>query len=487
MQPLLRVRTASILLAGVCLSACTSLTIAPDYNRPAAPIADALPYAQDRSTDIASLVSWRDVFSDPALQALIETALENNRDLRVATLNVERARALYRIQRADSLPSVTASGDYSRQRFGENASTGFAGAPSSGSGSITIEQFSATAGVSAYELDLFGRVRSLNRQALETYFATDEARKAAQIALVSEVASAYLQLAADRELLALARNTFKSQQTSRELTQQLVDNGVGNDLDVQRARTSIERARADAASLEAQVARDENALRLLLGSAAVPEAADAAAIDSVDLQRDIPVGVRSEILLGRPDVLAAENLLKAANANIGAARAAFFPRILLTASAGTASADLNDLFSAGTGVWSFAPSINVPIFTGGRNRAQLRAAKIDRDIAQTEYEQAIQAAFRDVADALATRSTINERISATENLADASAKTYALAESRFRNGVDDYLAVLDAQRADYAARQELVGARLAEAANVIAIYRALGDGFETKDERAASN
>ncbi|MEQ8936379.1 MAG: efflux transporter outer membrane subunit, partial [Amphiplicatus sp.] len=470
MPSLLLSRAASILLAGASLSACTTLTMAPDYDRPDAPIAESLPYADDGSPETAPLVSWRAVFTDPALQKLIETALDNNRDLRVATLNVERARALYRIQRADSLPSISASGDYSRQRFGENASTGFAGAPSSGSGPVTIEQFSATAGVSAYELDLFGRVRSLNRQALETYFASDEARKAAQISLVAEVANAYLQLAADRELLSLARDTFESQQASRDLTQQLVDNGVGNDLDVQRARTSIERARADAASLEAQVARDENALRLLLGSAQAPDATDAVAIDSVGLQRDIPVGVKSEILLGRPDVLAAENRLKAANANIGAARAAFFPRILLTASAGTASAELNDLFSGGTGVWSFAPSISVPLFTGGRNRAQLAAAKVDRDIARAEYEQAIQAAFRDVADALATRNTISERISATENLADASAKTYALAEARFRNGVDDYLAVLDAQRADYAARQELVGARLAEAANVIAIY-----------------
>ncbi|MEQ8178293.1 MAG: efflux transporter outer membrane subunit, partial [Amphiplicatus sp.] len=240
----------------------------------------------------------------------------------------------------------------------------------------------------------------------------------------------------------------------------------------------IERARADASNLEAQVARDENALRLLLGSAQAPEVEDAVTIASVELQRDIPVGISSEILLDRPDIRAAENRLKAANANIGAARAAFFPRILLTASAGTASAELNDLFSGGTGVWSFAPSVSVPLFTGGRNRAQLSSAKIDRDIAKAEYEQAIQAAFRDIADALATRSTINERINATENLADASAKTYALAEARFRNGVDDYLAVLDAQRADYAARQELVGARLAEAANIIAIYRALGDGFE---------
>lgn len=454
--------------------------MAPKYERPSAPIADTLPYAEDRSEETASHISWRIVFTDPVLQGLIETALANNRDLRVAALNVERARALYRVQRADSLPTVAASGDYSRQRLGENASIGIAGAPSTpGTGPIKIEQFSVSAGVSAYELDLFGRVRSLNRQALETYLATDEARKAAEISLVAEVANAYLQLAADRELLSLARDTFSSQQKSLELTTQLVKNGVGNDLDVQRARTSIERARADAATSQAQVERDENALRLLLGTV-LPETQDAGDLGAVDIRREIPVGVSSDVLLDRPDVLAAENRLKAANANIGAARAAFFPRILLTASAGTASAELSDLFSGGTGVWSFAPSVSIPIFTGGRNRAQLGAAKIDREIAQAEYERAIQTAFREVADALATRRTIGERLDATINLADASAKTYALAEARFRNGVDDYLAVLDAQRADYAARRELVAARLDEAANVIALYRALGGEFDAR-------
>lgn len=465
------------LLAPVLLSGCTSLTMAPDYDRPAAPVAERLPYAQDRAEETASLVSWRDVFVDPELRRLIAEALANNRDLRVATLNVERARALYRIQRADSLPTVTASGDYSRQRIGENASIG-AGIPSAEAEPIKFEQFSASAGVSAYELDLFGRVRSLNRQALETYFATEEARRAAEIALIAEVAGAYLTLAADRELLALAEDTLASRQESLDLTRSLVENGVGTALDVQRARTSIERARADAAALKAQVARDENALRLLVGAPAPPESDEARSIDAVSLDREIPVGVRSDILLGRPDIRAAESRLKAANANIGAARAAFFPRILLTANAGTVSAELSDLFSGGTGVWSFAPSVSVPIFTGGRTRAQLAAAKVDRDIARAEYEGAIQTAFREVADALATRRTINERMDATENLADASAQTFALAESRFRNGVDDYLAVLDAQREDYAARQELVAVRLAEAASVVDLFRAFAGGFD---------
>ncbi len=459
--------------AAVTLSACASM--APGYERPASPVPASV---GEQSGDRSTLLSWRDVFVDPALRALIEEALLNNRDLRVAALNVERARALHRIQRAESFPAIGASADYFRQRTGENAISRGLGAPV-GAGPSIFEQYSVNAGVSAYELDLFGRVRSLNREALERYFAVDGTRKAAAIALIAEVANAYLRLAADRELLGLAGETFESRRQSLDLTIELVENGLGNGLDVERARTLVERARADAAALKAQVARDENALRLLVGASAPTSVHAVDAIAEVELRRAAPTGVRSDILLGRPDILSAEHLLRAANANIGAARAAFFPRILLTASAGTASADLDDLFSAGTGVWSFAPSISVPIFTGGRNRASLAGAKIDRDIAAAQYEGAIQTAFREVADALATRRTIGERVEATENLANAAARTFDLADARFRNGVDDYLAVLDAQREDYTARQELVGARLAEAANVIELYRALGgDGAE---------
>lgn len=465
-------KTAAALLASVSLSACVSM--APDYQRPEAPVPDAVSYTPDDSQTPAQLLSWRDIFPDPRLQALIETALENNRDLRVSTLNVERARALYRIQRADSLPNVTASGDYSRQRLGPNATTGIAGTQTGGGNAIITERFSVSAAVSSYELDLFGRVRSLNRRALDTYFATQEAQKAARVALIAEVANTYLRLSADNELLALAYDTIKSQQESLNLTTQLVENGAGTDLDIQRARTAIERARADAATLEAQVAQDKNALQLLLGASTLPDAPPARRIDDIALLRNVPTGIRSDVLLARPDVLSAENSLKAANANIGAARAAFFPRILLTGSAGTTSSELSNLFSGGTGVWSFAPSISVPIFTGGRNRAQLAAAKVDRKIAQADYEKAIQTAFREVADALATRSTIDKRLTATENLAETTSKVYDLSNARFRNGVDDYLSVLDAQRNDYAARQELVSVQLAEAASVVALYRALG-------------
>lgn len=469
---LAKIRAAALLAAASALSACA--TMAPKYKQPEAPVESALPFGESDDGAGAALLDWRSAIDNETLRGLIETALENNRDLRIATLNVERARALYRVQRADSFPTIDAQGAYSRQRIGENATTGTLGAGAARSEPVTIERFSASAGLSAYELDLFGRVRSLNRKALETYFATDDARNSAEISLVAEVANAYFQFIADRRLLSIARDTAESQKASLDLTRQLVDNGLGNDLDVQRAQTSVQRARADAAALEAQIGRDENALRLLLSVSELPDLSAAGSDGELAAPFAAPAGVSSEILLHRPDVLAAERRLKAANANIGAARAAFFPRILLTASAGTASAQLSDLFSGGTGVWSFAPSISVPIFTGGRNRAQLAGARIDRDIAVSEYEKAIQAAFRDVADALATRSTLDVRLDATEKLASAAAKTYELADARFQNGVDDYLAVLDAQRSDYAAKQELVLLRLEAAANAIGIYRAFG-------------
>lgn len=473
-----RLKTASAVALAAVLTGCTSLTMAPDYERPDAPVAEAFPYSDAAAEAAPKLAGWRAVVTDPTLATLIETALENNRDLRVAVLNVERARALYRVQRSDSLPSINAEGSYLRQRIGENASIGAASAAGGGGRTepLTIEQYSAQGAVSAYELDLFGRVRSLNREALETYFATEEARRSAEISLVAEVASAYFQLLADRDRQQIAQDTVKSQQDSLNLTKELVDNGLGNALDVQRVETSVQRARADAAALEAQIRRDENALRLLLGTGLPSGLNDTPSLSEIDVPAAAPAGLSSDVLLARPDVLASERRLRAANANIGAARAAFFPRILLTASAGATSSELGDLFSGGTGVWSFAPSVSLPIFTGGRNLAQLSGAKIDRDIAVSEYEQSIQAAFRDVADVLATNATLAERMDATQKLADAAAATFELADARFQNGVDDYLAVLDAQRADYAAQQELVLLKLEAATNAVEIYRAFA-GF----------
>ena len=466
--------SAFLMAAAAMLSACA--TMAPSYERPDAPVAAAVG-DEASGKDAQALIAWRDVFTDPTLQALIETALENNRDLRVATLNVERARAQFRVQRANSVPSIDATGGYTRQRVGPNASTGVAGATVTDGDPVVIEQWRAGGAVSSYELDLFGRVRSLNNKALESYFATEETRKAAQISLIAEVASAYSQLAATRELLMIARDTVDSQEQSLALTTQRRDNGIGTEVDVLRAVNSLETARADAAALESQAAQAENALRLLLGVRQLPSL-EIASTSDISIAADLPAGAPSSLLLERPDVMAAERTLQAANANIGAARAAFFPRILLTANAGSASAELSDLFSGGTKTWTFAPTITLPIFTGGANLAQLKAAKVDRDIALAEYESAIQSAFRDAADALAARATIRRQLEARQRLADAAAKTYDLTEARYRSGVDDYLSVLDAQRSDYSARNALVSTRLNDLLSIIDLYRALG-GYDS--------
>lgn len=467
-------KAGTALAISALIAGCASTTMAPDYQRPPSPAPGAIPFSEASGLP-ARLADWRAFATDPALAALIRTALQNNRDLRIAALNVERARAGLRVERSGLLPSVSAEGDYFRQRIGPDASIGIPGAAGSArQDPIVIEQFSATGAVSAYELDLFGRVRSLTRSALESWLATEEAQRSAEIALIAEVSGAYFRLVADRELLAIARDTLNSQLESRDLIARRVEDGIGTDLDLQRAQTLVERARADEAALMARIAQDENALVLLAGSPLPEGLPIAGALGAVQLPEPAPGGLTSALLLNRPDVLAAERTLKAANANIGAARAAFFPRILLTASAGSTSSELAGLFSGGAGVWNFAPSISLPIFTGGRNRAQLAGAKIDREIAVNRYELAVQSAFRDVANALATRATIDERLNATQRLADSASRVHDLATARFENGVDDYLDVLDAQRSDYAARSELVGVKLAALTNAVDIYRALG-------------
>ncbi|MBB4659512.1 efflux transporter outer membrane subunit [Parvularcula dongshanensis] len=485
-------RKTILLLAATALAGCVSLD--PSYDRPDAPVPEAASYGLEGPTVTDAGLGWREVFQEPELAALIEAALENNRTLRQAALDVERARALYRIQRADSLPNIAASGAYSRDHYGSNASAGAFGTPvvtgdgetdgggeATGGQSFTIERYSATAGISAFELDLFGRLRSLNRQALEAYFATDAARRSTEVALVSAVAESYLQLAADRELLAIARSTVDNQAEALDLTTRRFEGGVGTEVDRQRVLLSIERARIDAAALAAQVRIDENALRLLVGLPQLPTVDDSATIGDVALRRELPAAVPSSVLLGRPDVLAAEHRLLASNADIGAARASFFPRLSLTATGGTSSTELDALFGSGTGFWSFSPQVTLPIFAGGGLRGNLGRAKAERAQAQAAYEYAIQTAFREVADALATRATIADRIEATDRLADAAALTLNLAERRYEAGVEDYLSVLDAQREDYTARRERVAARLIEAGNVVALYRALG-GLAPEEE-----
>lgn len=467
---------ATLLVSVLCaLVLCAGCSLMPAYQRPAAPVAAQFPgqAAAPAEASVAAELGWQDLFVDARLRELIGLALTNNRDLRVAALNIEKARALYGVQRAATLPTVNASASGSGSRIAADQSA-------TGSAMVT-HGYSASVGLSAYELDLFGRVRSLNEQALQTFLAREETRRSTHISLVAEVASAYLTLAADQDRLRLARETLRAQGQSYELTRRSAEVGVASELTVRQAQTSVETARGDVASYTAQVAQDRNALALLLGTE-VPERCLPDGLGDVTTAvfggRDtLPVGLPSTLLQRRPDVLAAERQLQAANANIGAARAAFYPRIALTASAGYSSTQLDQLFKDGHGVWSFVPQVTLPIFDGGANRANLAGARVDRDIALAQYEQSIQTAFREVADALAVRATIDERLDAQASLVEASDASLQLSQARFQRGVDSYLNVLDSQRTLYTAQQSLIGVRLNRASNLVTLYKVLGGGW----------
>lgn len=468
----MRSAVISMVLSTGILAGCG--TLAPDYQRPAAPVAATWPAGDaykpgtdggERAADIA----WQRFFADPHLQQLIRLSLDNNRDLRLAALDVLRAQAQYRVTRADRLPGLDAGSSWTRQRTpGDLTGTGNA---------ATTSQFNAQVGVSAFELDFFGRVQSLEEQALEQYLATEEAQRSAQISLIAEVATAYLTLAADSELLALAQETVKSQSDSYNITKRSFDLGTASELDLNQALISVETARGDVAGYTAQVAQDRNALALVVGGPIPDILLAPRKLESIRLLADLPAGVASSVLMDRPDILAAEHRLMAANANIGAARAAFFPSITLTATAGTASNALSGLFAGGSGAWSFMPQINLPIFDWGRNQANLDTARVDADINVATYEQAIQTAFREVADALAVRGTIDDRIAAQQALTTAAGNSYRLSDTRFRQGADSYLNVLDSQRSFYSAQQGLISTNLSRMTNLVTLYKVLGGGL----------
>ncbi|MDY0973786.1 efflux transporter outer membrane subunit [Massilia sp. CFBP9012] len=442
----------------------------PELPQAQANIPFAWPEAPTAAADAAPAdsIGWRDFFTDPKLVSIIASALENNRDLREAALNVERTRALYKVQRADRLPSVGLS---------------VAAERSGGSGAIaaaTPDVVSAGVGISTFELDLFGRVHNLSEAALQQYLAQEEARRAVQISLIGEIANVYLTLAADIESLRVAQATLDDQQALFELIVKRQAIGAVSGLDVEQARTTVETARADAAQFAGLVATGRNQLALLAGSQ-VAEALLPAGFDvAVSGLAPLPVGLASDVLLRRPDVRQAEYVLRAANANIGAARAAFFPSVTLTGSLGSASDELSGLFESGTRLWRFAPSVNLPIFQGGRLTAQLGVAQADRDIALARYERAIQSGFRDVADALALTRTLDARRAARQSLLDAAERTHRLSKERYDRGLDSYLVLLDAQRTLYSAQQGLIGAQLAEQDNRVRLYRVLGGGWNER-------
>ncbi|HEU5360294.1 MAG TPA: efflux transporter outer membrane subunit [Candidatus Deferrimicrobiaceae bacterium] len=465
--PLLPVGMA-ILLAGC--------SLAPKYTRPEPPVPADWPKGPaylDAGTatgaPAASALGWRGFFADPKLQTIIGMALNHNRDLRLAALNVERARGLYGIQRAERFPILEAVGSGRKERVPESLSEGNGGA-------VTVERYEVNVSVSSWEIDFFGRLRSLKDRALEEYLATEEARRSARILIVSDVANAYLVLAADRESLRLSESTLETQRAVYDLVRRRYELGLSSELDLRRAQTSADAARADVARYMQLAAQDENALDLLAG-AKVPRELLPEGLESIRPPEEISAGLPSEVLLGRPDILAAEHRLKGVNANIGAARAAFFPRISLTAAFGTASGDLSGLFGSGTRAWSFSPEAVLPIFDA-RTWPALAVSKVDREIAVAQYERAIQTAFREVADALAVRGTVGRRISAQQSLVDASARTYHLSTVRFEKGIDDYFGVLDAQRSLYAAQHALIAVRLAGVASQVRLYAVLGGGGE---------
>jgi multidrug efflux system outer membrane protein len=449
-------------------------TLEPRYHLPELPVADEWPIPATTPERFAAGVAardigWRDFFLDTRLQQLIALALANNRDLRVAVLNIDKARAQYRIQRAALLPSIDAPGTYIREKLPASLTYGIA--------TPTTGYFEAGLAVTSYEVDLFGRVRSLTHAALEKYVVQAEARRSAQLSLIAEVADAYLTLASDRELERLAQQTLKSQEDSYALEQKRHETGTVSALDLVQSQTTVEQARADAARFEGNVAQDVDAMMLLIGTSIEPELLPAH-FDSGTMGLDpLPAGMPSSVLLRRPDVLEAEHTLRAANADIGAARAAFFPEMILTANLGSVSYQLSNLFKSGTGTWAFEPVMSLPIFHGGALMGGLDVAHVDEKIALAQYEKAIQSAFREVADALALTATLNRQRAAQETLVEATSRAYLLSQRRHAVGSNSYLEVLDSQRSDYAARQGLIATRLAEQSNRVTLYKALGGGW----------
>jgi multidrug efflux system outer membrane protein len=449
----------------------------PKYERPASPAPDAWadgvsPKAgpsEPAAAPAADALKWQDFFTDARLRSVIDLALANNRDLRIATLNIEKARALYRIQRAELSPTVGVEAAGSRSRVPEKlvaAEGGTAG---------TVSQYTVQVGLASWEIDLFGRIRSLNASALQQYLATEEARRAAQTALVAGVAESYLALAADGESLRLAQGTLGAQTSSFDMIRETRDAGLASDLDLAQSRSQVEAARVSVAAYTGAVAVDRNALQLLVG-APVPSELLPGRFGTVTDAKGVAAGLPSDVLLRRPDILAAEHQLRAANANIGAARAAFFPRISLTATFGTLGPQLSDLFTAGTRTWSFAPQILAPLFASGSLIANLKVSEVDRSIAVAQYEKAIQVAFAEVSDALTLRTTLVAQREAQEALVVALDETLRLSDARYQAGIDGYLGVLVAQQALFNAQKADVSVRFAEQANLVVLYKVLGGG-----------
>jgi len=465
-------------LAAATLMALAGCTLAPTYQRPAAPVpadlaaADAAP-AAGTAVDTLALPDWQQVFLDPRLRQTIALALQNNRDLRVAMLSIDKARAQYRLQRAAQLPSFDANASMTRTRTSPASND-------DGVSQLTTND-AVQVGLSSWQLDLFGQLRSLSQEAQQNWLSSAENQRSVRLSLIAQVAAAWLTVAADQAQLTLAQQTLDSQAQSLQLTERQHSVGSVSGLDLAQQQTSVESARVAVASAATQLAQARDALQLLVGAPLDPSLlpTEQALQDSVALA-PLPAHLSSAVLLQRPDVLAAEHSLQAANADIGAARAAFFPSLSLTASTGRSSDALSTLFSAGTRTWSFVPSITAPIFHAGALKASLDASKLGKDIAVAQYEKAIQSAFAEVADALATRDHLQAQLTAQQALVEASQRSYTLADARYRAGLDGHLAVLDAQRSLYAAQQALIALRQQDVSNRVTLYQVLGGGADAQ-------
>lgn len=466
-----QLNTVPVILAGLLLSACS---LAPTYEQPSLPVAGQWPTAAvaDGNTSAAAAheIRWQEFFQHEKLREVIAIALDHNRDLRVATLNIERARALYQVQSAGRLPTANAGLSGARQRVPDSVAPGGAGGTSSA--------YSAGIGVTAFELDLFGSVRNMSQAAFERYSATEEAQRAAQISLVAEVASVYEAVLADERLLSLSQQTLASRTDSHARQIQLRDQGASSEYDLRQSDSLLQAARVAVAQATRQRALDENALTVLAGSVLPANLLPARGSDwDSNVMADLPAGLPSELLTARPDIRRQEALLRASNANIGVARAAFFPRITLTGAFGSSSDELSGLFDSGSRSWSFLPQISLPIFDGGRNRANLNVAKADKDIAIAQYDKTIQVAFREVADALTGRATLSDELSAVKAQERAEQVRHDLAKQRYEGGQSSYLEYLDAQRSLFSAQQQTIRTSLAELQNRIGLYKALGGGW----------
>jgi len=462
---------AGLSLLNFALAGCS---LAPHFERPEMPVPPAFSTSENAAAGETSAIAqlpWQRYFNDPVLQQLIATALANNRDLRQTAIAVKSYQAQYRIARSAQWPSIMAGASGVKQRTFSNGQY------------VDAEGYSASVGVTAFELDFFNRLGDQKEDVWQQYLAMAENERAVRISLIAEVARAYLTLLADREKLTISRDTLAQEEKFTALTELREREGIDSQLVLVQARTVRETARANLAASERLVAQDKNALALLLGGPlpVLPETL----LKEQELFPEETASLSSLVLLNRPDIAAAEHQLRGANAAIGAARAAFFPSISLTANAGVTSTELSNLFNSSSGIWMFSPSINLPIFTAGRLSAQLDVAELRRDSMVAAYEKAIQTAFREVADALVARDSYRQQADAQQKIVEAASQYYQLASDRYQQGLDNYLTLLDAQRTLFGARQNLVSLRLAQMGNQVDLYKALGGGLIEASETPA--